>query len=249
MTSAKEHFSNRSPSRHIVEKFSRGAAFASERHGLEISGTLAALIDSLKGTLAALILITSVSRNYSVHLAIEPIALIALGLALWQGARSSWLGYFRLDKLHREMLAEKDEIATSRDQERAELQALYSLKGFDPPLLDRVVEVLMADDDRLLKVMLEEELGMSLATCDHPIKQGMGALVGAGAGALFFVALLHAFSPLIAMGSGAFLVGLASAYAARLEGSAPLAAFFWNCNLICSLAALSHIASCWLIGK
>lgn len=245
-TSASDHFSQRSPSQHIVEKFSRGAAFASEKHGFEISGTLAAFFDSLKTTAAALILISIVQSSYNAKVHLAPIALFAFGLALWQGARSSWLGWSRFNKLHREMTAERDEIATNRDQERVELQALYSLKGFDPPLLDRVVEVLMADDDRLLRVMLEEELGMSLATCDHPLKQGLGALAGAALVAVLFLTL-GLFSLPMAIALTALLIGSTSAFAARLEGSEPLAAFFWNFNLTCSLAGLLQIASRWII--
>ena len=37
----------------------------------------------------------------------------------------------------------------------------------------------MADGDRLLRVMVEEELGLSLEVHEHPLKQGVGAAVGA----------------------------------------------------------------------
>ena len=42
----------------------------------------------------------------------------------------------------------------------------------------------MADDNRLLRVMLEEELGMSLEVYEHPLKQAFGALVGGIAASL-----------------------------------------------------------------
>ncbi len=35
----------------------------------------------------------------------------------------------------------------------------------------------MADDNRLLRVMLEEELGLTLEAYEHPLKQAFGALL------------------------------------------------------------------------
>ena len=49
---------------------------------------------------------------------------------------------------------------------------------FSGKLLDEVIDVLMADDNRLLQVMLEEELGLSLETYEHPLKQAAGAFFG-----------------------------------------------------------------------
>ena len=57
---------------------------------------------------------------------------------------------------------ERFEIAHHRGQEKEELTELYALKGFKGELLDQVINVLMADDNRLLSVMLEEELGLEL---------------------------------------------------------------------------------------
>ncbi len=36
----------------------------------------------------------------------------------------------------------------------------------------------MADDNRCLRVMLEEELGLTLGTYEHPLKQACGAAIG-----------------------------------------------------------------------
>src|SRR6185295_12766345 len=74
---------------------------------------------------------------------------------------------------------ERWEIEHHRQQERDELKELYRAKGFEGKLLEDVLDVLMADDDRLLKVMLEEEMGLQLAQLDHPMKQGLGAAFGA----------------------------------------------------------------------
>lgn len=241
-----KHFLGASPSRHIVEKFSRGAAFASEKHGVEISGSKSALIDSLRSTGMILAILGTTLNSYFGTVAPKTILVFSLGIVLWQAARSGSLGWFRLQRLHKEMLEERQEITNSRAQERAELEALYALKGFEPPLLDRVVEVLMADDDRLLRVMLEEELGLPLGICDHPMIQGLGSLAGAFiAGAVFFFALNFA-NLMIAVLASAFLIAAVFAKAAQIEGSAPLEAFIWNFNLLCALTGLVHVAGKWI---
>lgn len=77
---------------------------------------------------------------------------------------------------------ERTEIRDDFEQERAEVRALYAAKGFQGPLLDRVVDTLCADDDRLMKVMMEEELGLSMHHINHPLIVGVwnfaGALIG-----------------------------------------------------------------------
>ena len=55
---------------------------------------------------------------------------------------------------------------------------MYEQKGLSGDLLDQVIEVLMADDNRLLRVMLEEELGLTLESYEHPLKQAAGAGLG-----------------------------------------------------------------------
>ncbi len=89
--------------------------------------------------------------------------------------RSAWLGWSRLERLHRILAQEKWEIEHNREQEREELGVLYAAKGFEGKLLEDVLDVLMADGDRLLKVMVEEELGLTLESQVHPLKQGLGA--------------------------------------------------------------------------
>ena len=89
------------------------------------------------------------------------------------------LGWARLERLHRIVEEERYEIENHRQQEREELKELYRAKGFQGKLLDEVVDVLMADGERLLKVMVEEELGLSLQSQEHPLKQGAGSALGA----------------------------------------------------------------------
>lgn len=240
---ASEHFANQHPSKHILEKFSRGAAFASERHGVELSGSFAALIDSAKVSAAMLALGALSLQKGGQALQIFPLALFALSSILWQSARSSWLGFSRLEHLHRELLEEHREIATNRAQEREELEALYAIKGFEHPLLGQVVDTLMADDDRLLRVMLEEELGMTLGVHEHPLKQGAFAGIGAFAASAVIIAALFFGGLWAGVGAGAFLIALNSGVAARIEGNRVLEALLWNLSLFASIAATTHFAA------
>lgn len=247
-SSASEHFAEQTPARHILEKFSRGAAFASELHGLELSGGLAALLDSAKFSSVILALSALSLRASSGQLPIAPIALLMLGSVLWQSGRSGLLGWSRLERLHRELLAEHREITTNRAQERQELEALYAIKGFEGPLLGQIVDVLMADDDRLLRVMLEEELGMTLGIHEHPLKQsacaGCGALI---AGATGLTALT--FSGLWALvGTSALLISLCSGLAAHHQGNRVLEALSWNLSLFAATLAFARFAA-ELIGR
>ncbi|MCP4247901.1 MAG: hypothetical protein GY778_12705 [bacterium] len=83
-----------------------------------------------------------------------------------------------------ELARERHEIQTTPEHEREEVRALYASKGFRPPLLDQVVDTLCADDDRLLKVMMEEELGLFIHRLSHPVLVGLYHAGGSLAGAL-----------------------------------------------------------------
>src|SRR5262249_53556095 len=110
-----------------------------------------------------------------------PLLIVAGAWLIWKTGRSAWLGWSRIERLHRVVEQEKWEIEHHRQQEREELKALYATKGFEGKLLEDVLDVLMADGDRLLRVMVEEELGLTLESHEHPLKQA----VGAGLGVLF----------------------------------------------------------------
>ena len=149
------------------------------------------------------------------------------GWIFWKGARSAWLSWSRLARLHRVASEEQDEIIKNRPQEREELIALYSAKGFQGQLLDKVVDVLMADQDRLLRVMLQEEMGYRLEESMHPLIQGLWASLGA-----FFALLLLPcvyFLPLkVVVGIALFAMSALSTWFASLEKNEKIPAFFWN---------------------
>ena len=173
------HFKGKDAIGHVAEAQAKGMISAAEIHGTEIPGPISAGADSARDTAFLLLLLSLILQFLDSKLVPVPVLFVFLmGLLVFRTGRSAWLGWFRLERLHRVLEQEKWEIEHNRDQERAELKELYRAKGFDGKLLEDVTDVLMADGDRLLKVMVEEELGLSLENVEHPLKQGLGAFIG-----------------------------------------------------------------------
>ena len=57
-----------------------------------------------------------------------------------------------------ERAREREEVETEPDIERAEVREIYASKGFSGELLDRVVETIVANRDRWVQTMMDEEL-------------------------------------------------------------------------------------------
>ena len=155
------HFKGREVAEHLKEARKKGAFAASEIHGTELPGHLSAGTDSAKETALVLLLFWLLLQPFDLA-PLPLLGLFAVGWLIWKTGRSALLGWARLERLHRVIEEERYEIEHHRDQERQELKELYYAKGFEGKMLDDVIEVLMADDNRLLQVMLEEELGLSL---------------------------------------------------------------------------------------
>ncbi|MCB1114766.1 MAG: VIT1/CCC1 transporter family protein [Chlamydiia bacterium] len=175
-----DHFKGKEPLAHVAEKQAFGLISSKEAHGLEIPGHIHAGCDAARDTAVTLLLVfTLLTPIVSNKVAlIEELGLFVLGYGLWKMGRSAWLGWGRLERLHRMLQQERWEIQHNRPQEREELEVLYGAKGFEGKLLEKVVDVLMADESRLLRVMIEEEMGVQLQQTEHPLKQGLGALIG-----------------------------------------------------------------------
>ena len=155
----------------------------------------------------------------------------SFGWILWKVGRSAWLGWARLERLHRLVAEEKWEIEHHRHQEREELAALYAAKGFHGKLLEDVMDVLMSDDDRLLRVMLEEELGLSLEKQEHPLKQSLGAGIGALLTALICAISYALFSSTGLIIAALLVMGFAGGLSARYEKNRKIPAIIWNIGL------------------
>lgn len=230
MTSS--HFKDKDALGHIVEKQLEGILTQSEPHSSETPGHIAAGADALRETALFLLLFWTANLPFNLSPKALLLFLLALGIGwiVWKAARSGWLGFQRLERLHRVMEQEQWEIEHHRDQEREELRELYRAKGFEGKLLEDVVDVLMADGDRLLKVMLEEELGFSLEAEEHPLKQALGAGVGgliALGFSLFAVAFLPFLFPIVAIG----LMGLSGFASAQYERNALIPSVVWNMGI------------------
>ena len=224
------HFAGKKPLDHVVEKQTAGLVKSAEIHGVELPGHLASGTDAIKETSLLLVILTTILS----HLAYSPIevtgilALISFCWLVWKTGRAALLGWQHLERMHRVMEEERWEIEHHRRQERQELIELYEAKGLQGKLLDDVVDVLMSDSDRLLRVMLEEELGLTLENTEHPLLQSLGAFVGV---IISSVAIILSFLFLPQYGfvfSGAFLAAIAAGVAAKQEKNRVIPAIIWT---------------------
>lgn len=220
-----KHFGKQDAAAHVIEKRVEGVLSLSEGHGMEMPGFVSAAADAARESAIVLLL---------AWIFVPPgTALLAIGLAwmTWKTGRSAWLGWSRLERLHRVIEQEKYEVEHHRPQEREELIALYSAKGFEGKLLGDVVDVLMADQDRLLKVMLEEEMGLTLQAYEHPLKQALGAALGSFL-ALILCSPFFLFFPSFGMLFASAILLLASAtLSALFEKNRVIAAVIWNLSI------------------
>lgn len=197
---------------------------SAEVHGTELPGHVSAAADAAKETSLILLILWTLLGSGAHWFMLVFIA----SWLIWKVGRSAILGWSRLERLHRVIEEERYEIEHHRLQEKEELRALYAAKGFSGKLLDEAVEVLMADDNRLLQVMLEEELGLSLESYEHPLKQAAGACVGVVGAALilsFGLFVLPAWGPALC---AALVIALSAGTAAQLEKNSPLPSIVWN---------------------
>ncbi len=110
-----------------------------------------------------------------------------LGISLYLGMTTAIATRLRLRYYESELDRERREIRDRPEHEREEVRTLYAAKGFQGALLERVTDVLCADDDRLLKLMMEEELGLFIHHINHPLLVGVWNGLGA-AGATLLLA-------------------------------------------------------------
>lgn len=233
MTNEPSHFKGKEAIEHVAEAQALGIIASSEIHGTEIPGHISAATDAARETALALAMVWVILRYLQLpfDLIATLIAVFGSGWILWKMGRSAWLAWFRLERLHRIVAQEKWEIEHHRQQERDELKALYAAKGFEGKLLEDVIDVLMADGDRLLRVMVEEELGLSLESHEHPLKQCLGAFVGSFLAALLCSVCLWIYPQWGLVIGSAVAIGISSAVAAHHEGNRLIPAIVWNLGI------------------
>lgn len=227
------HFKGKGPLEHVVEVQAQSVLAAAEVHGTELPGSLSAACDAAREAAVVMALMAVVALHVKVPMQALLVVLEALmcGWMFWKAGRSAWLGWSRLERLHRILEQERWEIEHHRQQERDELRVLYAAKGFEGKLLEDVLDVLMADNDRLLKVMVEEELGLSLQSHEHPLKQGVGAGLGVLLAAAVCLPLFWLWAVPGLLGGAAVIVGGMAAVSALGVHNDVVPAVVWNLGL------------------
>lgn len=104
---------------------------------------------------------------------------LAVAIALFFGISTGRATRLQVQYFSDELERERTEIRENFEHEQEEVRELYAAKGFREPLLGQIVETLTADDDRLLKVMMEEELGLFVHHVTHPLLVGVWNFFGA----------------------------------------------------------------------
>ncbi len=240
-----QHFQGKEALQHVIDARLKGFSASAEIHGTELPGHYSAAADAAKETAVALLILWTLF--YEIRLPSQKAHLFSLifilGWIVWKVGRSAILGYNRLERLHRLIEEERWEIEHHRTQEKEEIKALYAAKGFSGKLLDEVIEVLMADDNRLLQVMLEEELGLNLETYEHPLKQAAGAFVG-----VFGASLIMSFGLFFLPSWGLIpcaivILSLSAGTSAQLEKNKPLPSIIWNLAIGALSLAVVYFAS------
>ncbi len=230
------HFKGKSADEHVHEAYLEHAQ-SSEIHGKELSHPTFSGIDTAKELSICLLIIAITFQQFQYpyeHLLLVSLC-FAIAFTIWRVGRTMWLSWSQLERLHRVMEQERWEIQHHRPQERDELRALYGKKGFEGKLLEEVCDVLMADEERLLTVMLEEEMGYKLACYEHPLKTGLGSFIGAIITISICVGtviILPLYGLLIA---NSVIITFAGLLSAQLEGNRRIPACIWNLG-ICILS-------------
>lgn len=247
-TSDHKHFEGKSAFDHLKDARMKGKAATCETHGAEPSGSLVAACDAARegSVYLILIFIALLPLKLALNLNLLLLGLFSAGFIFWKVCRSGYLGWSRLERLHRLIEQERWEIEHHRDQEKEELMELYQAKGFKDRQLEEVVEVLMADDNRLLQVMLEEELGVSLNSYEHPLKLSIGALIGSfcSLGVVLLAIWIAGFiGSLIAL----FCVTIgASILFSKTLGNTQIKGIVWNLAMCFLATGVTYFLSNWI---
>lgn len=241
MPSPDDHFQGKEALQHVVEMRARGVASKAEVHGEEVPGHISGAADTMREVAVAMLLVWGVVQQFEItHRPFLLLVSFGVGWLAWRVGRSLWIGWSRLERLHRLIEQERFEIQHHRAQEREELVAIYGAKGLEGPLLQEVCDLLMVDENRLLKVMLEEELGLTLESYEHPIKQAVGALVG-GLGSLCLLLLGVLLWPTYGIYLAAALaLGLGGYLSAAFADNRLAPAIVWNIALGVFAFGMAH---------
>lgn len=223
----------------VIKKRFRKKVSTSEFYKSEMPEHRSAAIEATRSTVTISFILVIILKELS--LPIFPIFLsFMIPFFFWkicQTAQSSWT---KLNKLHKIIKEEKFEIEHHRPKERKELEILYRAKGFSGKLLEDVLDVLMSDDNRLLQVMMEEEMGLTLSTYEHPLKQGIFAGIGVIVPTLFlYLSLVHGESYYEFFFIGGFINILTSALSFKRSKENLSFIIVWNLAILSLISLIS----------
>ncbi|HZS92193.1 MAG TPA: VIT1/CCC1 transporter family protein [Chloroflexota bacterium] len=126
------------------------------------------------GLVTTLVFIMAASEVAQTHAALLLVALsevaagsVSMGLGGYLAARTE------RDILARRIATERQEIRQEPEEERAELRAIYRRKGMTGALLDRVVAHQTANNERWLRALVHDELGVVEDEPVRPVRQGV----------------------------------------------------------------------------
>ncbi|MFQ5458110.1 MAG: VIT1/CCC1 transporter family protein [Myxococcota bacterium] len=105
--------------------------------------------------------------------------LISMGLGAYLSVKSA------KEYIRGERLREEYEVREFPERERAEIHEIYRAKGFEPPILDAIVDHICADEQRWVNIMMQEELNLVEEDSLSPEKSAF-----ATGGAFAFAAVL-----------------------------------------------------------
>jgi VIT1/CCC1 family predicted Fe2+/Mn2+ transporter len=128
---------------------------------------------------------------------------ISMGLGAYLSVKSA------IEYIRSERAREEYEVEHYPDRERGEIYDIYREKGFEPPILDAVVDHICADKERWVNIMMAEELNLTEEQHLSPRKSAV-ATGGAYALAAAVPVLPYAFSDDVELNfllSGALTVG------------------------------------------
>jgi VIT1/CCC1 family predicted Fe2+/Mn2+ transporter len=231
MASAEEH---PHPSRYSRERWHRAG------HG-------ESLRNFVFGTSDGLVTVLAFVAGVSASLAQRKLVLLAGLSEMFAGALSMGLGAFlgaraERDLYGRELAREMREVREVPHLEREELREIYRKKGFSGDELERVIDVLTANERRWVDVMMQEELGLARpddSAAKAGIVVGLSYLVAAAVPLVpyLFLPIRHALTASILLtGAALAAVGVGKArftQRPKLRGAVETVIAGWLGTAIC----------------
>lgn len=244
----RSHFGAKTILEHLKSARAKGKEATESHHCLETPGHLIGAADAARDV-ALLTMILSILFN-TLNLDLEKtllfLSLVMFAMLLWRTGRGGLLGWNRLERLNKLIADEKHEIEHNREEEKLELTEMYQAKGFSGPLLEKVIDVLMADDNKLLSVMLEEELGVSLESYEHPLKQAAGTAAGVFIASCFLILSLLIDRQIGPLFAGYLVIFCASILMAKIEKIRLVNTVVWNLSLTFLATMGTYFIAKWI---